>query len=172
MFIVGLLIEAVSDQQKFNYRFQVAPQFREQGRQAPIIRRGLWRYSRQPNYFGEILLWWGLFVMCLDHQPLGYPQTYWSIISPLFLSFLLLGLSGLPLAERGMQKRYLSADCKDVEAKRDYLEYRLSTSPLIPLPNGFYRKLPLPIKRWLLFEWPIYETKWLQDALSSESNSE
>lgn len=168
MFVVGLVIEAVADQQRFHFRFVQSPAFKAQhkddGKQIPVMKSGVWRYSRQPNYFGEILLWWGVFVMALDHDPTGRPLTYVSLISPIFITLLLLFLSGMPLAEAGAQKRYLSEQCKDEEAKKDYLEYRRTTSPLVPLPNGIYAKLPLWFKRAFLFEFKLYESKYIRSS--------
>lgn len=78
---------------------------------------------------------------------------------------LLLFLSGIPLAEQGFQKRYLSGENQDFEAYHDYLKYRKETSPLIPLPNVLYRNLPLVVKRIFFFDFPMYETKFYRDAL-------
>ena len=104
----------MADQQKFNHRFRVvkpadtasntAPEAtspRPKG-PGPFLKSGLWKYSRQPNYFGEILLWWGMFILCLSAVP-GNSATYVSILSPVFITVLLLFLSGIPLAEAGYQ---------------------------------------------------------------------
>ena len=171
MFLIGFAIEVVSDQQKYHYRFVTLPAFKAQnpGKSAPVFQSGLWAYSRQPNYFGEILLWWGMFVMCL-HRSTGKNLTstaYVSIISPLFITGLLLFLSGIPLAEKGSQERYLSPKT-DVETKKAYIEYRESVSPLIPMPKSWYKTLPLYVKRYALFEWPIYESDLLISYKKSE----
>lgn len=170
MWIIGFLCEAVSDQQKFNHRFHDMPKFREQnpGKTAPVLKRGLWRWSRQPNYFGEIFLWWGMFVMCLPANPsVSNGLPYVTLISPLLTTVLLLFLSGIPLAEQGYQKRYLSVDNKDAESKADYLQYRRETSPLIPMPNSLYHRMPLWAKRVFLFEFKMYETTYLAEAETS-----
>lgn len=170
LFVIGFLSEAVSDQQKFYYRFNTLPQFKREnpGKAVPVFRDGLWHYSRQPNYFGEILLWWGIFLMSLDHNAnSGFSVSYVGLISPIFITLLLLFLSGIPLSEKGSQKRYLGANASQ-ESKDMYLEYRKTTSVLIPLPNSLYGALPLWFKRIFLFELPIYETNYLKEATSQQ----
>jgi steroid 5-alpha reductase family enzyme len=58
---------------------------------------GLWRYTRHPNYFGEVMMWWGLFVIALS-SPFGYLGVF----GPLVISYLILFVSGIPMTERGM----------------------------------------------------------------------
>lgn len=129
---------------------------------------GLWSISRQPNYFGEIFLWWGMFILCLPTEPVP-SIAYASLVSPIFITLLLLFLSGIPLSEKGAQKRYLSEDNKDEEARQIYLEYRKATSPLIPMPKTIYRALPLIIKRIFFFEFAMYEGPFLKQKLSANS---
>jgi steroid 5-alpha reductase family enzyme len=158
-----LIFFLVADQHKFYYRFYWCPKFKSEngGKTPPILKTGLWGLSRQPNYFGEIFLWWGLFILCLPNEP---TNAYASIVSPILTSLLLLFLSGIPLAEQGFQKRYLSPGA-DAEVKEDYLAYRHSTSPLIPFPSFIYRRVPMWMKRVLFFEFKLYETKMLHDIL-------
>jgi steroid 5-alpha reductase family enzyme len=59
-----------------------------------IMQTGLWKYTRHPNYFGEVLVWWGIFIIVL---PLQYGP--WTIISPIIISYLLLYVSGIPMLE-------------------------------------------------------------------------
>jgi steroid 5-alpha reductase family enzyme len=84
----GFLFEAVGDAQL--KRFKSDPS--NKGR---IMDRGLWKYSRHPNYFGESLMWWGLFLLAL---PL--PGGWLAAVSPLVITFLLVRVSGIPLLER------------------------------------------------------------------------
>ncbi len=58
--------------------------------------RGLWRYTRHPNYFGEATMWWGLYLIAL-----GVPGGWLTIVSPLTITFLLLRVSGVPMLEKG-----------------------------------------------------------------------
>jgi steroid 5-alpha reductase family enzyme len=80
--------------------------------------RGLWRYTRHPNYFGDCLVWWGLWsVAC------GAPGGVYTIASPLLMTFLLLRVSGVALLERGLVKR-----------KPGYADYQARTSAFFPRP--------------------------------------
>jgi steroid 5-alpha reductase family enzyme len=80
--------------------------------------RGLWRYSRHPNYFGEALMWWGIFVIAL-----ATPWGWTTVLSPLLISYLLTKKSGVPLLEEAMRKR-----------RKGYEEYVRRTSPFFPWP--------------------------------------
>ncbi len=84
----------------------------------PMRDRGLWRYTRHPNYFGEAVLWWGLW--CLAGARSG---ALWTIVSPLLLTWLLLRVSGV---------RLLEADL--LNAKPAYRDYVARTSAFLPLP--------------------------------------
>jgi steroid 5-alpha reductase family enzyme len=111
MFLFGSGFETVADWQMA--RFKSRPE--NQGR---VMDRGLWRYSRHPNYFGEFCLWWGFYLIALSA---GSP--IWIIVSPALISFLLLKVSGVPLLER------------DIPARRpDYRDYQARTSTFFPLP--------------------------------------
>ncbi len=109
LWIIGFIFESVGDHQ-LNL-FLKNPE--NKGR---IMQSGLWKFTRHPNYFGEISQWWGLFLVCIS-APLGFL----SIISPLTITYLLLYVSGIPLLE----KRY--------EGNPEYEEYKRKTSVLIPL---------------------------------------
>jgi len=114
---LGLLIETVSDWQKFS--------FKNNSKNKNLwIQSGLWKYSRHPNYFGEMLCWWGIFIFAL---PFLQGLSWLTIISPLFITFILLFVSGIP----PLEKRY---DFKYADNKK-YQEYKKRTSILIPLPQ-------------------------------------
>ncbi|MFZ5565074.1 MAG: DUF1295 domain-containing protein, partial [Thermodesulfobacteriota bacterium] len=81
-----------------------------------IMNRYLWKYSRHPNYFGESLIWWGLFVVVLS-----VPWGLWTIISPALITFTLLRLTGVTLMEQTIFKD-----------NPDYQEYVRKTSSFIP----------------------------------------
>jgi len=87
IFATGLFFEAVSDYQLLRFKKDPA----NRGR---IIMHGLWRYSRHPNYFGEALLWWGIFLLGLPG-----PHGWYGLIAPLAIAFLLLKVSGIPMLE-------------------------------------------------------------------------
>jgi steroid 5-alpha reductase family enzyme len=61
--------------------------------------RGLWRYSRHPNYFGEVTMWWGIYCLALS-----IPWGWISIIGPLTITGSILFVSGIPMTERLMAK--------------------------------------------------------------------
>jgi steroid 5-alpha reductase family enzyme len=85
----GFAMEAAADAQLRRFvRFRKSPA-------NPIMTEGLWRYSRHPNYFGEALLWWGIFLMAL-RAPTGWTGA----VSPLLIGFLLRFVSGVPLLEK------------------------------------------------------------------------
>ena len=83
-----------------------------------LMDQGLWRYSRHPNYFGEVTQWWGIFIIALS-----IPGSFFTIIGPLTITFLILFVSGIPLLE----KKYVG--------RPDWEEYIKKTSIFIPLPT-------------------------------------
>lgn len=89
--LFGLAFETVADFQLA--RFKSRPE-----NQGKVMDRGLWGYSRHPNYFGECCFWWGIGLMVL-------PQHYWALISPLVITLLLLKVSGVTLLERDISER-------------------------------------------------------------------
>ncbi|KAJ7545995.1 hypothetical protein O6H91_08G019500 [Diphasiastrum complanatum] len=138
---IGLATEAVADQQKLLFKKNPA----NQGKWCDA---GVWKWSRHPNYFGEILLWWGIFIAATPVLRGGQ----WAVIaSPIFTMFVLLFLSGIPLLEASADKRYGS--------NREYQEYKNKTSPLIPLPPAVYGRLPRLVKKVFFFEFPLYSKK-------------
>jgi steroid 5-alpha reductase family enzyme len=116
VWLVGLAIEAVADQQKST--FKSSPEGRDR-----FIDSGLWKYSRHPNYFGEILVWWGLFAYAV---PFLDGWAWLVALGPVFITLLLLFVSGIPLLERSADEKY-----GDDPA---YREYKRRTSILVPLP--------------------------------------
>ncbi len=116
VYLAGLIIETLSDIQKF--RFRMNPENR--GHWADT---GLWKYSRHPNYFGEILVWWGLF---LAVTPSLRGPGWITVLGPVFITLLLLFVSGIPLLEESSDKRYGDSPA--------YGEYKAKTSLLIPRP--------------------------------------
>ena len=107
----GFTFEAVADWQLA--RFKSNP--KNQGR---VMDKGLWALSRHPNYFGETLVWWGLFIIAFSSL-----INLWTVISPLTITYLLLNVSGVPLLERSLTKRNPKYD--------DYIQ---RTSAFFPMP--------------------------------------
>ncbi|MEK7625789.1 MAG: DUF1295 domain-containing protein [Patescibacteria group bacterium] len=111
VWVVGYMIEKTADNQLRKF----VSQDKNRGK---IMQSGLWKYSRHPNYFGEITLWWGMLLISL-----GATSVWWAIIGPLTITYLIIFVSGLPPNE----KRF--------EGKPGWKEYKSKTSVLIPLPQ-------------------------------------
>ncbi|KAH1097535.1 hypothetical protein J1N35_014456 [Gossypium stocksii] len=148
MWSVGISFEAAADQQKLS--FKNSPQNR--GKWCNV---GVWKYSRHPNYFGEIFLWWGIFVAS---TPILEGAEWLVILGPIFLTLLLLFVSGLPLLEESADKKFGNV--------AEYRIYKETTSPLIPLPQSVYGNLPLWFKAIFLFEFPFYSRSLPQEGLN------
>ena len=111
LWLIGLSFEAVGD-------FQLARFKSDPANRGRVMNRGLWRYTRHPNYFGDFLVWWGLYVVAAESG-----SWWWTIIGPLLMSFLLIRVSGVRLLESSLRTR--------VEG---YEEYVRNTSSFLPLP--------------------------------------
>jgi len=108
VWIIGFIFEAVGDMQLKN--------FKEGGKnKGKIMKTGLWKYTRHPNYFGEATMWWGIFIISFTAK-----HWYIALISPVILTYLLLFVSGVPMLE----KKYSD----NVE----FIEYKKVTSKFIP----------------------------------------
>lgn len=110
IWVVGFLFETISD-------YQLSQFINNPGNKGKIMQSGLWRLSRHPNYFGEISLWWGFYIFTLFT-----PYWFIGIIGPLTITYLILGVSGIPMLE----KRYIG--------NKDYEDYKKTTSAFFPLP--------------------------------------
>ena len=107
---VGLFFETVGDLQLS--RFIADPANR--GR---VMDRGLWRYTRHPNYFGDFSVWWGIWIVALA------AGAWWTAVGPLVMSLLLIKVSGAGLLEKSLSKK-----------REGYDEYVARTSGFFPLP--------------------------------------
>ncbi len=106
----GIAFEAVGDAQLARFKSDPA----NGGR---VMDRGLWRYTRHPNYFGEFCVWWGLYAIALG------AGAWWTLFSPLLMSVLLLKVSGVTLLE------------KDIGERRPlYRDYMARTNAFFPGP--------------------------------------
>jgi steroid 5-alpha reductase family enzyme len=92
LWTAGFLIETVADQQLTRFRADAA-------NRGAVMDRGLWRYSRHPNYFGECCLWWGFYLLALA------AGAWWTIFAPVLMTVLLLRVSGVSLLERDIGER-------------------------------------------------------------------
>lgn len=115
---IGLAIEAIADWQKFVFR-------RSSSNHDKWIDTGLWRYSRHPNYFGEILVWVGIYVFVVPS--LTTLAALLALISPLAITLTLCFFSGIPLLEASAMKKWGD--------NPHYLTYKKRTSVLVPLPR-------------------------------------
>jgi steroid 5-alpha reductase family enzyme len=109
VWIVGFVFEAVGDYQLA--RFKGDPE-----NKGKVMRTGLWRYTRHPNYFGDATIWWGLFIIAA-----GTPWGWATVFAPIIMTGLLLRVSGVALLERTITKR-----------RPEYADYIESTSAFIP----------------------------------------
>jgi len=109
LFGLGFLFEAVGDWQLARFRNDPA----NAGR---VMDRGLWRYTRHPNYFGDALLWWGFFCLAL-----ATPGSWWTLLSPVLMTLLLMRVSGVTLLEQKLR-----------ETRPDYRRYAEQTSAFFP----------------------------------------
>ena len=107
----ALIYEALAD-------FQLARFRADPANKGKVMDRGLWRWSRHPNYFGETMMWWGFFLI-------GYSASHawWLALSPLMVTFLLLKVSGVALMEEKIEDR-----------RPAYADYKRRVSAFVPLP--------------------------------------
>lgn len=92
IFAIGFLFESIADQQLAGFKSNPL-------NKGKVMDKGLWHYSRHPNYFGECLIWWGLFTITLS-----VPNGWWTIISPVIITTVLLKMTGIPLTEKNLAK--------------------------------------------------------------------
>ncbi len=108
--VVGLVFEAGGDWQLARFK-------RDPANAGKVMDRGLWRYTRHPNYFGDFCVWWGFFAIALA------AGAWWSVPGPLLMSYLLLKVSGVRLLERDIGKR-----------RPEYADYVRRTNAFFPGP--------------------------------------
>jgi steroid 5-alpha reductase family enzyme len=109
--VIGIFFETVGDHQMAAFKADPA-------NQGKVMDRGLWRYTRHPNYFGDSCVWWGLFLIAAET-----PQGVWSVFGPLLLTWTLVKWSGAALLERRLRR-----------SRPGYEEYLQRTSSFIPWP--------------------------------------
>ena len=107
---LGVMLEAIADAQLRGF-------WREAGSRGSVLDRGLWRYSRHPNYFGDFCFWWGIGLVGLAVAP------WWVLAGPLLMTIFLLRVSGVTLLEATITER-----------RPDYARYVQRTSAFFPWP--------------------------------------
>jgi len=111
LWAVGIFFETVGDAQLA--RFKADP-----ANAGKVMNRGLWRYTRHPNYFGDACVWWGIALVAAE-----VPVGRWGIIGAVLMTLLLRRVSGVTLLEKSLSKR-----------REGYTEYVARTSPFVPRP--------------------------------------
>lgn len=108
VWIIGFGFETIGDRQLRLF-------LQNPANRGKIMDQGLWKYSRHPNYFGEVTQWWGIFLCTL-----ALPYGLVTVVSPLLITFLILYVSGIPMLEQ----KYVG--------RPDFLAYKQRTSPFVP----------------------------------------
>ena len=111
VFLIGYAFEVIGDA-------QLKAHISDPTKKGTLIQTGLWKYTRHPNYFGDAMLWWGIFLVSVA---VGAP--WWTVVGPLLMTYLLRFLSGVPMMEKRMEKY------------AGFEQYKQSTSIFIPLPK-------------------------------------
>lgn len=106
--VIGFIFESVGDNQLNNF-------LKNHKNKQKIMRYGLWKYTRHPNYFGEVTQWWGIFLIVAS-----LPYGIYAILSPLTITFLILKVSGIPMLEKPFLNNH------------EFIEYKKSTSAFFP----------------------------------------
>lgn len=103
----GLLFESIGDLQLTRFKADAS-------NRGKLLTTGLWKITRHPNYFGEAVLWWGFYIIALA------AGSWWTIFSPILMTFLLMKVSGVAMLERTMR------------SKPGYEQYTMSTNAFVP----------------------------------------
>ena len=91
--LFGIAYESIADYQLLQFKSDI----KNRGK---LLQLGLWKFSRHPNYFGEILVWWGFFITTLG------TGIHFNLIAPLLMTFLILKFSGVTLLEANLMKKF------------------------------------------------------------------
>jgi len=110
VWVIGFFFETVGD-------YQLSKFVKNPENRGKLMTVGLWKYTRHPNYFGEVTMWWGIFLIAVSS-----PNGIFALAGPLTLTLLILFISGIPMLE----KKY--------EHRPDFEEYKKQTSSFFPLP--------------------------------------
>ncbi len=110
VWLVGFIFETVGD-------YQLSQFIKDPANKGKVLQTGLWRFTRHPNYFGEVTMWWGIWIIALSA-----PFAWLTVIGPVAITFLILFVSGIPLLEN--RKKGDPA----------FEEYKKHTSIFFPLP--------------------------------------
>jgi steroid 5-alpha reductase family enzyme len=106
--LFGIAYESIADYQLMQFKNDI----KNRGK---LLQSGLWKFSRHPNYFGELLVWWGFFITTLA------TGIHFNLIAPLLMTFLILKFSGVTLLEANLIKKL-----------EGYNNYKKKVNTLIP----------------------------------------
>lgn len=109
LWLIGFLFETIGDIQLTRFKA-------DSGNKGKVLRSGLWKYTRHPNYFGDATVWWGHFLVAVS-----VPMGFLTIFSPILMTMMLMRVSGVALLERNLKK-----------TKPEYAEYIRSTNAFFP----------------------------------------
>lgn len=118
IWVIGMLIESIADRQKSKFRA-------DPDNAGRFIDTGLWSWSRHPNYFGEIVLWTGMAILA---WPVLHGWQLATLVSPFFVAFLLIRVSGIPMLEAKADERWGGLP--------EYEAYKRNTPVLVPKPRS------------------------------------
>lgn len=110
LWLLGFFFETIGDYQLMKFK-------KDPANKGKIMQTGLWKYTRHPNYFGEVTQWWGIFLIAVSTV-----NGLYAIISPITITFLILKISGIPMLERKYQ------------GDAEFEAYKKRTSAFFPLP--------------------------------------
>ena len=108
LWLVGFVFEAGGD-------YQLARFKRDESNRGRVLNTGLWRYTRHPNYFGDFCVWWAFYLFAFS------AGGWWTVVSPVLMSFLLLKVSGVAMLEKTIADR-----------RPEYAEYIRRTNAFFP----------------------------------------
>lgn len=184
LWALGFACEVAADVQKYRHKMVLKPP------KGALCDTGVWYFSRRPNYFGEILLWWGIWLLVLSpavyHTESGLPISHRgrsaliaTVVSPLYTMALLMFLSGIPLAEKPSQEKYylmshgvdggktlepFGKTQHEPDPWKRMKGYRERTSILLPLPPALYKPLPQFVKSFILMDLPMFNFREEKDG--------
>lgn len=153
---IGFISEVWSDLVKLHFRS-------DSKNNEKICRKQIWGWTRHGNYFGEMAMWWGIFIssMSIYEKSSAVVST---IASPLLTMILLLGVSGIPFAEGTALKRWYTQE----DGGQQWENYREDVSPVVPLPPICYRNMPVLLKLIFCCEYPCYKYQPERESIEAE----
>lgn len=111
VFAAGFMLESIADSQLAAFK-------RDEANAGKVMDRGVWAWSRHPNYFGNTLIWWGLFLIAASDM-----ANLWTVVGPIIMTWLILKVSGVVMLEKGLR-----------QSRPGYEAYIARTSAFVPLP--------------------------------------